>query len=503
MDPVLLARLQFALTIMFHYLFPPLTIGMGVVLVYLETRYVLSGDEIYRAATKFWASLFGLNFAVGVATGIVMEFEFGTNWAVYSRFVGDVFGSALAAEGIFAFFMESGFLAIVLFGWERVSKGFHLFATTMVALGSIFSSVWIVVANSWQQTPAGHAIVPVLRDGREWVVNGIAIRRAEIVNFWEMVFNPSSLIRLTHVLIGCFIMGTLFILSISAYYLLKRRHLEFARRSFRGALLFFTLCSILAVVTGHEHARMAYRYQPAKLAAAEGHFKSGPADLILFGAPGPGAYSVKYTLKITGGLSFLLHGDPRQPVVGLDRFREEDRPNVPLVFSAWRVMIGLGTLFVILGLTASYFAYRSTLFEKRWLMWIFVFAVIGGVAANQSGWAFAEVGRQPWVVYPPIRWTASGDVETGGDGYVHYDESQGLRTNAAVSTLVSPGQIKASMFGFGLIYLLLGGVWIYTLHRKIVNGPDLSGLSRLDDLTATRSENAATAIVSHRTSLSR
>ena len=227
----MLSRLQFALTIMFHYLFPPLTIGMGVVLVWLEGRYLWTKDPLYETAARFWTRIFGLNFALGVVTGIVMEFEFGTNWAVYSRFVGDVFGSALAAEGIFAFFLESGFLAVLLFGWDRVGPKMHFFATLMVAIGGIFSSIWIVVANSWQQTPAGSHLV-------EQTINGITYQRAEIVDFWALVFNPSTVHRLVHVWIGAFILGACFVMSISAWYLLKGRHLEFAKRSFHGGVAF-------------------------------------------------------------------------------------------------------------------------------------------------------------------------------------------------------------------------------------------------------------------------
>ena len=251
MDVVWLSRLQFALTIMFHYIFPPLTIGMGVVLVYLSGRYLQTKDPLYRTAQKFWTKIFALNFAIGVASGIVMEFEFGTNWAVYSRFVGDVFGSALAAEGIFAFFLESGFLAVLVFGWNRVGPKMHFFSTLMVSLGSIFSSVWIVVANSWQQTPTGHHIVQMTRDGKPWFIDGEPVLRAEITDFWALVFNPSTVHRLTHVLIGAFIMGSFFIMSISAWYLLKGRHLRFAKLSFRGALIFGTVACLAALVSGH------------------------------------------------------------------------------------------------------------------------------------------------------------------------------------------------------------------------------------------------------------
>ena len=216
MDVVLLSRIQFAVSIGFHYIFPPLAIGLGVVLVWLEGAFLRTRDPIYETAARFWTKVFALNFAIGVATGIVMEFQFGTNWATYSRFVGDVFGSALAAEGIFAFFLESGFLAILVFGWDRVGPKMHFFSTLMVSLGSIFSSVWIVVANSWQQTPAGHHVVPVIRNGVPLMKNGVPVLRAEIVDFWALVFNPSSVHRLVHVWIGAFLVGAFFVMSISS-----------------------------------------------------------------------------------------------------------------------------------------------------------------------------------------------------------------------------------------------------------------------------------------------
>ncbi len=258
----MLSRIQFALTIMFHYLFPPLTIGLGIVLVYLEAMYLRTRDPLYETAAKFWTKIFGLNFAMGVVTGIVMEFEFGTNWAIYSRYVGDVFGSALAAEGIFAFFLESGFLALLLFGWNAVGPKMHFFATLMVAIGSIFSSVWITVANSWQQTPAGYVI-------RDHVINGHKFPRAEITDFWAMVFNPSSVNRLVHVWLGAFILGAFFVMSISAWYLLKGRHAEFARRSFTGGLALATICSLAQLLSGHYQAQRRRR-APAGQAGGDG-----------------------------------------------------------------------------------------------------------------------------------------------------------------------------------------------------------------------------------------
>ena len=471
MDAVFLSRLQFALTIAFHYIFPPLTIGMGVVLVWLEGSHLRTGKAIYDTAARFWTKIFALNFAIGVATGIVMEFQFGTNWATYSRFVGDVFGSALAAEGIFAFFLESGFLAVLVFGWDRVGPRMHFFSTLMVALGSLFSSVWIVVANSWQQTPAGHHIVPVIRDGVEVMKDGAPLMRAEIVDFWAMVFNPSTVHRLVHVWIGAFIMGAFFVMSISAWYLLKRRHEEFARRSFDGALVLATVASLAALVSGHFQADSVYEHQPAKMAAFEGHFETGPADMSLFGIPDAESETVRMNIAVPGGLSMLLFQDPNATVVGLDRFREEDRPPLGPSFASYHVMISLGMLFIGLTLLSSFLRWRGKLYEQRWLLWVFVFAVILPVVSNELGWVAAEVGRQPWIVHPPVEWTANGDVVVGPSGVVEYDETLGLRTLDAVSPTVRASQVLGSIIGFGLIYLGLAAVWVFVLDRKIKHGP--------------------------------
>src|SRR6476661_9085895 len=256
-DVFLLSRIQFALTIMFHYIFPPLSIGLGAIMVIMEGTYLRTGNVIYHRMTRFWSRVFAVNVAMGVATGLVMEFQFGTNWAAFSRYVGDVFGSALAAEGIFAFFLESGFLAVLVFGWDRVSKKMHFFATVMVELGSIFSSIWIVVANSWMHTPAGFEV----QGGR-----------AVITDFWAMVFNPSSMDRLVHVVLGAFIQGAFFVMSIAAYYILRGRHLEFAKRSFAIAMVFGAVCCVLIGVSGHSQEKIVPRHPPAPLAALAGDF---------------------------------------------------------------------------------------------------------------------------------------------------------------------------------------------------------------------------------------
>jgi cytochrome d ubiquinol oxidase subunit I len=453
LDVFVLSRVQFALTIMFHYLFPPLSIGLGSLMVLMEASYLRTGNAVYHGMTKFWTKIFAANFAMGVATGIVMEFQFGTNWANYSRYVGDIFGSALAAEGIFAFFLESGFLAVLVFGWDRVSKRMHFIATLMVALGSIFSAVWIIVANSWQHTPAGFEI----RDGR-----------AVVVDFWGVVFNPSTLHRLGHVLLGSFILGAFFVMSITAFYLLRGRHVEFARKSFTIALLFGTASSVAMGLSGHMQGRAVARTQPAKLAAFEGHFETGPAPLYLMGWPDAAEGKVKYGLAIPGGLSFLVHDDFHTPIPGLNEFRPEDRPPLAVPFLCYHLMAGLGGAFIGLTLLGLYFRWRGTLFEKRWLLWAFVVAVVGPYLANQAGWVATEVGRQPFIVYPAnvslTERDAAGKVKMEG----------GLRTVEGLSNtqVVNGGQVLNSIVMFSLVYLLLFAVWVFVLTKKIQHGPD-------------------------------
>ncbi|HWQ56305.1 MAG TPA: cytochrome ubiquinol oxidase subunit I [Bryobacteraceae bacterium] len=470
-DVALLSRIQFALTIMFHYLFPPLTIGMGVVMVYLEAMYLKRREPIYESAARFWTGLFAVSFAIGVATGIVMEFEFGTNWAPYSRFVGDVFGSALAAEGIFAFFLESGFLAVLVFGWDKVSAGFHFFATLMVSLGSMFSAVWIIVANSWQQTPQGHHIVSMMRDGKPWLVNGEPMMRAEVMDFWQVLLNPSTVNRLTHTLIGAYILGAFFIMSISAFYLLKGRHRDFAMRSFTGALIFATIFSLVQIVSGDFNGRMVARHQPAKLAAFEGHFETGRGDLSLFGYVDEEQRRLRFSPAIPGGLSFLVHRDFNAPVIGLDRFRREDWPPLNPSYASFHIMVGLGMFFAAITVYASVLRLRGTLFDKRWLMWIFVVSVIGPFVANELGWMAAEVGRQPWIVHPRVITDATGGFILDPAGMVQYRLEEGLRTASAVSENITAGQVKGAIAGYSLIYVLLFWVWLFVLNHKIQAGP--------------------------------
>ena len=441
MDVLTLSRIQFGATVAFHYLYPPLSIGLGIMLVIMEGAWLKTGKPVYHQMARFWTKVFALTFAIGVATGIVMEFEFGTNWATYSRFVGDVFGSALAAEGIFAFFLESGFLAVLLFGWDKVGRKMHFFSTCMVALGAHFSAVWIVVANSWMQTPAGYHIVG---EGMK--------ARAEVTNFWQVVFNPSMVDRLFHTLCGAWSAGAFLVVSVSAWYLLKGKHLEFARKSLKVGLIVALTASLLQAVSGHLSAQNVAAHQPAKLAAFEGLYNTtSNAPLVLAGIVDEKQEKV-IGVAVPGLLSFLAHDDFHTPVTGLNAFKPEDRPPVQASFLFFHGMVAIG--FALIGIAALGFLYfrKGTLHERRWLLWLMVFSVLGPQIANQLGWFAAEVGRQPWIVYGV------------------------MRTPAGLSAVVKANVVLTSLIMFTFIYFLLFTVFIYLLNEKIQHGPDESDL---------------------------
>ena len=481
MDAEILARIQFAFTIAFHYIYPPLSIGLGVVLVIMEGIWLKTGNVLFHNMARFWTRVFALTFAIGVATGIVMEFEFGTNWATYSRFVGDIFGSALAAEGIFAFFLESGFLAVLLFGWNKVGPRLHFFSTCMVAAGAHFSAVWIVVANSWMQTPAGYHL--------ETTVNGQQVRlpvghvvteadlgsvRAVVDDFWAMVLNPSSIDRLTHVVLGAWMAGAFLVVSISAYYLLKRRHYDFAKASLKVGLAFGMLATVLQMISGDISAKGVVKNQPVKLAAMEGLYDTeNSAPLTVIGWVDPKTQRT-FGIKIPGLLSFLAWSDPETPVQGLkqlppDEFlqkrypqasaqelaeiRKSYWPNVPATFQFFHIMIVVGSLMLAIVIVAGLFWIRGTLFRAdlpltRAFLWVLVFSVLGPQIANQAGWFAAEMGRQPWIVY------------------------EMLKTGDALSKVVTANHILASLLMFAFVYVLLFAVFIFLLTRKIQHGPD-------------------------------
>lgn len=437
METEILARIQFALTIAFHYIYPPLSIGLGLLMVIFKGIYLRTGKVEYNTLARFWTRIFSLTFGIGVATGIVMEFEFGTNWATYSRYVGDIFGSALAAEGVFAFALESTCLGIVLFGWNKIKPLWHFLATLGVFLGSMCSAVWIVIANSWQQTPAGY------------VVAGEGMQaKAVITDFWAMVFNPSSVDRIWHVWQGAFLAGIFLVLSVHAWYLLKGRHVEISKKAFKVTLIVGTIFSLLQLASGHSSAEGVAKNQPEKLAAMEGHFRTEPADLYLFGWVDK-KNEVTHGVKIPNGLTYMLHYDTETPVIGLDQYPMEDRPGqVNAVFQFYHIMVAIGMFLIALTVFASFLLWRGKLYNKRWLLRIFVWAVILPQIGNQVGWFAAEMGRQPWIVYKL------------------------LRTSDALSKAVTAHQILFAIILFTIVYTILFILFIYLLKKKIVHGID-------------------------------
>lgn len=438
MDAVLLARIQFAVTICFHFIFPSITIGLAWLLVVVEGIGWKSGDEAWIRGGKFFAKLFALTFAVGVATGIVMEFQFGTNWASYSRFVGDIFGAPLAAEGIFAFFLESGFLGLYLFGRKRISKGAHWFSILMVAVGATISAFWILVANSWQQTPAGY------------VINEVA-GRAELTSFYEAVFNPSTMIRFFHTVIASLVCGSFFMAGFSALLLLRKRGREAARKTLALSLVTGFIFSVLvAFPTGHEHAQQVAETQPEKFAALEGLYTGQDgAPLVLFGLLSPTPPELKAKVEIPNMLSWMAFGDLNAHVKGINDFPPDTVPQgaeLWLSFVSFHNMVILGTFFIAVCGLGLLFLWRKSLFDTHWFLRLLAWSMPLPVAAIQFGWIAAEVGRQPWIVYGL------------------------LKTKEAASVAVSAGEILFSLILFSLIYAALGALWLFLLARKVQIG---------------------------------
>ncbi len=435
MDVVLLSRIQFAMTVGFHFLFPPISIGLAWLILIFETLGWKRKDEFYVKLGKFFGKILALTFAVGVATGIVMEFQFGTNWAEYSKFVGDIFGAPLAAEGIFAFFLESGFLGLYLFGRKRVSKGVHWFSILMVALGSTLSAFWIIVAGSWMQTPAGY----IIKDGR-----------AELTDFWAAVFNPSTVIRFFHVIDAALITGAFIVAGISAYLILKNKQSEMAKRAMRIAVIFGLVVSLLEVFPfGHESGREVAKEQPAKFAAIQGLYTTETgAPMAVFAFPTMPPPQLKAKIEIPGLLSWLAFGDIHARILGINEFPKADLPPLFITFVAYHNMVALGMLFILLTGLGAFQLYRKRLWESKKLMRLFIWAMPLPVIACELGWISAEVGRQPWIIYNV------------------------MRVQDAVSTAVDANEVIFSLILFGLIYLLLGSTYIYLLVKEIKHGPE-------------------------------
>jgi len=432
MDALLLSRLQFTATTLFHFLFVPLTLGLSIIVAVMETQYVRTGDETYLKMTKFWGKLFLINFAVGVVTGITLEFQFGTNWSRYSAYVGDIFGSLLAIEATAAFFLESTLIGVWVFGWKRLSAKAHATVMWLVAGASNLSAIWILTANGWMQNPVGFAIQ-----------NG----RAELQDFGAVVFNKFSLLQIFHVLPAALVLAAFFVMGISAYHLLKKQHIDFFTKSFKIGLTFGLIFSIFVALEGDFHARHVTEVQPAKLAAMEAHWETTTrAPIHLLALPSEKEErNIIQIGSIPGVLSFLGHHDFEAEIKGLKDFPKDERPPVLLTFVSFRMMVALGTYFIlvtILGLIL-----RNKLLEYPLYLKLMMFSVPLPYLAIEFGWLLAEVGRQPWIVY-------------------------GIMTTSAGVSPIDMVQVATSLVAFVLVYALLGAVGYYLIIKKAVKGPE-------------------------------
>jgi cytochrome d ubiquinol oxidase subunit I len=445
------SRMQFALTAMYHWIFVPLTLGLSFIIAIMETIYVKTGNPEWKKTTKFWMTLFGINFAIGIATGIILEFEFGTNWSNYSWFVGDIFGAPLAIEGIMAFFMESTFIAIMFFGWKKVNKKVHLLSTWLVAFGSNLSALWILVANGWMQNPIGMNFNP-------------DTLRNEMNNFWDVLFNPAAINKFLHTISSSYVLAALFVIGVSAWFVLKKRHVMFAKKSMLIASVFGFFSILFTMNTGDGSAKYVWKYQPMKLAAMEGlHEGTTDAPLVAFGiVTGERTDSKVKGIKIPGLLSILTQGSTKAFVPGIKDLVEGNKqqgilsfqerinrgklsidalaayqkakkenndslaqaslkifnenfehfgygyyfgttpnlliPNVKLSFYAFHIMFILGFLFLFIFIFIFFFAFKQKLQNQKWLLWLSILSVPLAYLASQAGWIVAEIGRQPWVI---------------------------------------------------------------------------------------------------------
>lgn len=436
-DVVMLDRVQFAATALYHFLFVPLSIGFGLVLAILQTKAYKTRDPHDEALARFWLRLFTGTFAVGVATGITMEFSFGTNWADYSRFVGDVFGAPLAAEALFAFFLESVFLGILLFGRNKVSRKLYLASGWLVWIGSMLSALWILIANSWMQTPAGYEIVEV--DGKV---------RAIMTDFFTAAINNSTIPRYLHTIMALLIMGSLVAVAIGAYYKLKNRDHVAGQRLLKVGLICGIVTTVLMLPAAHMQAVEVADFQPSKLAAMEGQFEEGPVELSLFGWVDEESQTT-WALGIPGGTSFLATGTFDASYPGLNDFPEADRPGaVNLIFQSYHLMVALfGVIVIVLILAALVLA--GKLKNHKWPLYILMFGWIAPIVAIEFGWIVAEVGRQPWIVW--------------GE----------LRTADAISEAVPASQVIITLVLFAIVYAIIYIAWARSFLKTVKRGPEV------------------------------
>ncbi len=433
-------RLQFAFTITYHYLFPQLTMGLALLIFVMKTLALRGGPtaDRWNQAARFWIRIFGLNFAMGVATGIPMEFQFGTNWAGFSRYAGNVVGHTLAMEGMFAFFLESSFLAVLVWGERRVGPVGHWLAALALFAGSWASGYFIIMTNAFMQHPVGYALGP---DGR-----------LVLADFAAFVFNPWGLAQYAHTMVGAVVTGSFVVAAVGAFYLLRGIHLDAARRFVAVGVVAGLISSVLvAFPTGDHQAKLVAKHQPGARAAMEGRFHSGPyAEITLIGQPNVKERRIDNPLQVPGVLSFLAFGAFHTDVPGLDTVPEENWPdNIELLYYAFHIMVGLGTIFIaLMGLATLLLAWRGRLFTSRPVLWALLLAFPFPYIANTAGWMTAELGRQPWLVYGMFR------------------------TKDGASPLVHPGSALFTLIGFAGIYLVLGVLFLWLISREIAHGPD-------------------------------
>lgn len=457
MDAEQLARIQFAFTVGFHFVFPSISIGLAGLITILETLRHRTGREVYERAATFWTRIFALTFAIGVATGVVMEFQFGTNWARYSAFVGDIFGAPLAAEGILAFFLESTFLGLLLFGRGRISSRVRWFAALMVCLGTLLSAVWIIIANSWMQTPAGYQVI----DGQ-----------ARLTDFFAAALNPSTIPRYLHTVAAALTCGAFVMLGVSAWYVLRAKHVDVAKVCLPIALVVAFVGSALMFWTGDMSGKQVAATQEAKFAGMNGIYTTTVgAPVIILSLPptqDPKDAVQGPELVITRLLSFLAYGSWTAPVKGLEEFPTADWPPVTMSFLAYHNMILLGSAMLLVMLLGAYFLWRRTVYQQRTWLKLAVLATPLPLIAIELGWATAEIGRQPWIVYGV------------------------LRTSEGVSAVVPPEQVAFSLGLLVAMYVLLGGLYLYLLWKELARGPAPAPDGGGDDGAGGRPTAAAT-----------
>ena len=433
----LIHRLQFAFTITYHYLFPQLTMGLAPLIVVLKTLAIWKNDDKYNKAARFWAKIFGINFAIGVVTGIPMEFQFGTNWSLFSKYAGGVIGQTLAMEGVFAFFLESSFLGLFLYGEKRLSKWAHWWSAMLVFLGSWLSGYFIVATDAWMQHPVGYVTLP---DGS-----------LSLSSFWSLVLNPWALWQYCHNMAGAGLTGAFVMMAVGSFYLLSHKHIEQSKLFIKvGVISGFFFALLLIGPTGDGQGLNLAKHQPAALAAMEANFdtKNG-VGLVIIGQPNVETKTIDNPIIVPKMLSFLVNRNWNSEVKGLDAFPKEDWPtNIPLLYYTYHIMVGLGTIFMAIMLIAGILLWRKKLFEARWMLWILMLSFPFPYIANTAGWMTAEIGRQPWLVYGL------------------------LRTSAGYSTSVSAANGTFTLIGFMGMYTVLSLLFALLIYRELEHGPE-------------------------------